>query len=157
MCKHISCDVPRLLIGVDPGKATGLAWLFDNDFMSLDVSYMDACKKISRLLRLRGDRPAIVAVERYNITQQTVKLTRQYDALELIGVCRWLAYAHGAQFTLQAAGEAQRCGNRTTLRALGWWTPSGDHMNKAAAQLALAYQQTFPLEFAKRLEPGMII
>jgi len=150
-------DTPRLIFGVDPGQATGLAWMLDDDFMSVDTTPLEACDKISRMLRLRGDRSAVVAVERYNITQRTVKLSRQYDALEIIGVCRWLAHAHRATFVLQGASDAQRCGNREVLRTLGWWSPGGDHRNKAAAQVALAYQQTFPHEFASRLEPGTII
>lgn len=150
-------DTPRLIIGVDPGQATGLAWMLDDDFTSVDTTPLEACDKISQALRLRGDRSAVVAVERYNITQRTVKLTRQYDALEIIGVCRWLAHRHRAVFLLQGASDAQRCGNREVLRTLGWWKPGGDHLNKAAAQVALAFQRTFPHEFAARLEPGMIV
>lgn len=147
----------RLIIGVDPGKMTGLAWLIDGVFLSVDLPALDACNKVSQLLQSRDGRSAILAIERYNITAQTIKLTRQYDALETIGVCRWLAHIHGVQFILQAASTAQRCGNRDVLRTLGWWKPGGDHLNKAAAQVALAYQTTSPLEFTRRLEPGMII
>lgn len=158
-------DVERLLIGVDPGLMTGVAWLLDDDtFESCDLPALDACDRIARLFSDHwngGDqddcRPIVIAVERYSITQQTVKLTRQYDALEVIGVCRWIARYHGASFLLQGASAAQRVGNRDVLRTLGWWKPGGDHLNKAAAQVALAYQQTFPHEFAKRLEPGTII
>lgn len=150
-------DTPKLIIGVDPGKTTGLAWLLDDEFTSVDLPPLEACDQVERLLRRRGDRPALVAAERYNITQQTVKLSRQYDALEVIGALRWLAHAHRATFVLQGASDAQRCGNREVLRTLGWWSPGGDHRNKAAAQVALAYQQTFPHEFASRLAPGTII
>lgn len=151
-------NVSRLIIGVDPGKVTGLAWLIDDVFMSSEYSSMNACTTIDSLIRVYGEQDAvIIAVERYNITQQTTKLTRQYDALEVIGVCRWIACLHDAQFLLQSASGAQRCGNRDVLRTLGWWKPGGDHLNKAAAQVALAYQKIYPHEFAKRIESGMII
>jgi predicted RNase H-like nuclease (RuvC/YqgF family) len=151
------CNTPRLIIGVDPGKMTGLAWLIDDTFKSTDLTAINACDMISNLLISYSEqRPVIIAAERYNITQRTVKLTRQYDALEVIGTCRWMAHNHHTMFILQAASEAQRCGNRDVLRALGWWKPGGDHLNKAAAQVVLAYQQAFPHEFARRLEPGMI-
>lgn len=155
----------RLIIGVDPGKSTGLAWLIDDTFQSIDLPAIKACTLLDMIMReydsdksvIRSDQVAVIAVERYNITAQTSKLTRQYDALEVIGVCRWLAHAHGAQFMLQGASSAQRCGNREVLQALGWWKPGGDHLNKAAAQVALACQTIFPHEFAQRIEPGMII
>lgn len=151
-----SCDTTRLIIGVDPGKMTGLAWLIDDTFKSTDLAVLNACTVMDMLLREYEGCPIIIAVERYSITQQTSRLTRQYDALEVIGVCRWFAHSHDAQFLLQSAAAAQRCGNRDVLRALGWWKPGGDHLNKAAAQVALAYQTTSPLEFTRRLEPGMI-
>lgn len=146
----------RLIIGVDPGKMTGLAWLVDNTFRSTDLTALDACTMIDTLMTQHSDRPTIITAERYTITTNTAKLTRQYDALEVIGVCRWLAHMRRAQFELQAASAAQRCGNRDVLSALGWWGRGFDHRNKAAAQVALAYQQRFPNEFALRLEPGMI-
>jgi hypothetical protein len=147
---------PRLLVGVDPGLATGLAWLWNDTFTSENLSALDACDRIENLTR-RHPGPIVVAVERYNITKQTTRMTRQYEALEVIGFCRWIARRHRASFLLQSAGEAQRAGNREVLRLLGWWKPGGDHLNKAAAQVALTYQRSFPLEFARRLEPGMII
>jgi len=157
----------KLIIGVDPGLQTGLAWLMsengDEQFSSIDLLAMEACDKIAWLLaRWRGrrtqwrGRQAVIGAERFVITGRAAKMTRQNDALEVIGTCRWLARAYESSFLLQAAGEAQRIGSRATLLQLGWWMPSGDHLNKAAAQTVLAYQRAYPHEFAHRIYPGTI-
>lgn len=144
----------HLIIGVDPGGTTGLAWVLNGQFESVDLPPLEAMDKVDELVRRRV--PTVIAAERYNITAQTIKKTRQYDALEVIGACRWLAYRYHASFLLQSAGEAQRAGNREVLRVLGWWKPGGDHLNKAAAQVALAFQRALPQEFTKLIEPGML-
>lgn len=147
----------RLIIGVDPGKETGLAWLIDDEFSHMDLPALAACDKIAWLVSGCGaQRPTIIAAERYNITQRTVKMTRQYEAFEVIGACRWIAHVHRTSFVLQAAGEAQRAGNRDVLLRLGWWRRGGDHLNKAAAQVVLAFQQIFPAAYAELIGPDTI-
>lgn len=145
----------RLIVGVDPGGTTGLAWLLNDRFESVDLAPLEALDKIDELARRKM--PTIIAVERYTITAQTIKKTRQYDALEVIGASRWIAHRYRCTFLLQSPGEAQRAGNREVLRVLGWWAKGADHRNKAAAQVAFALQRTLPHEFAQRVEPGMLL
>lgn len=152
--------VDKLIIGVDPGLQTGLAWLTsagsDERFSSVDLPAMEACDRIARFLDDRCRQQAVIAVERFTVSGRAAKMTRQNDALEIIGVCRWLARRHGVSFLLQGAGDAQRVGSRELLTRLGWWAVGGDHLNKAAAQVALAYQRAYPREFAQRINPDTI-
>ena len=143
MISTVTTTTNILIIGVDPGKTTGLAWLDNKTFYSTDYNALSACDKIFELITTY-DGKVIVAVEPYNITRQTIKFTRQYDALEVIGTCKWMSYKYGAEFILQAASAAQPAGNVDLLKQLGWWVSSKDHCNKAASQVVLAYQRVFP-------------
>jgi hypothetical protein len=139
----------RLLIGVDPGKTSGLAVLDGDDFWSVDLDDpLDVCDEVHRMLRWK--RPTVVAVERYTFTRAAGRMTRQYDALEVIGALRYICHTSGVSFVLRGASESARVGSPAVLRALGWWARGFDHRNRAAAQLALLLQQTYPEEFVRR-------
>lgn len=139
-----------IIIGVDPGKTTGLAWYSDGKFNSGDYSSLNACDVIHNLLN-NYHRSKIIAVERYNITRQTIRFTRQYDALEIIGTCRWFSHRFAAEFILQDASAAQYSGNVLLLKQLQWWVSGKDHCNKAASQVVLACQRAFPNHIQDKL------
>lgn len=144
----------RLIIGVDPGKACGFAELDGDDFYSDDFDWETAAARLDRLLRRR--QPTLVAVERFTFQASSQKKTRQYDALEFLGVARYLCGKYGAQYVVQGAAEAQRLGSPQVLRALGWWKRGYDHANKAASQVAFAFARTHPTEFEELLPPGIV-
>jgi hypothetical protein len=144
----------RLLIGVDPGKACGFAYLNGEQFTSDDLSLYDACAELERLLK-RGQ-PTVVAVERFTFQASSSKKTRQYDALEFIGVARFLCTKYSVQLLIQGAAEASKVGSPQVLRVFRWWKKGYDHANKAAAQVALALARTHPVEFERMLGPGII-
>lgn len=152
--RRLERRLDRLIIGVDPGKMCGFAVLDGDVFTSDDLTWDDACSRLHALLR-RGQ-PTIVAVERFTFQASSSKMTRQYDALEFIGVARYLCAAHTAILLVQGASEAQRVGSPTTLRALSWWRRGFDHANKAAAQVTMALARTHPVEFEDLLAPGIM-
>lgn len=132
-----------IYIGVDPGKITGIAvyWSVKNWYTAYTGDFDKTCDVVNSLLpRNEPDEGPhiILAVERY--TPGITIRSSQTDALELIGVMKWLARIHGARFKLQGAAQASHVGNRENLSHAGWWIP-GDpdqHRNKAFAQVALA-------------------
>lgn len=138
----------RFIVGLDPGKSCGFATLNGDEFHSTDLTPLQACSELHRLLR--NGRPKIVSAERYTFTQAASRMTRQYDALEIIGTARYLCHEYGVTFVINGAAEASRVGSPAVLRALGWWARGKDHRNKAAAQVALVLQQTHPEEFLER-------
>lgn len=145
----------RLIIGLDPGLGCGFAELDGLTFSAFDLTPMDACDRLERRLRL--GRPTLVAAERFTFQASSSKKTRQYDALEIIGVARWLCHKYTATFVVYGAAEAAKTGSPEILRTLGWWQRGvRDHVHKAAAQVAHAFAQTHPDEFMRLLEPGII-
>jgi hypothetical protein len=144
-----------LIIGVDPGLACGFATLNNDVFTSDDFSVLHACTRLEELLRSSVTNK-IVGVERFTFQASSAKKTRQYDALEFIGVARYLCYKHNATFLLQGASEAQQIGSRETLLKLGWWKKGYDHANKAAAQVVMAYARSCPSELESRIHPDMV-
>lgn len=136
-----------LIIGMDPGKTCGFATLFldDMSFSSNDLSYEIACDNLWALLAEWREN-ACVSGERYTISGRRA-VTRDNNALELIGVARNLARWNQSRFMLNGVSDAQGIGNPAVLRQLGWWKPGGDHLNKAAAQVAYAFAQLLPRKF----------
>lgn len=140
-----------LIIGIDPGKTVGFARLYNDGFKQGDLSYektTDVLDLMTAWATLQQV-PFIVSVERFTQHNNRV-MTRQNDALELIGVARFLARKRGAvKFMLNGVTDAQRMAPPDVLRQLGWWKPGGDHLNKAAAQVAYAVALTWPDDFAR--------
>ncbi len=79
----------------------------------------------------------VVVCESYTVTPATIKLTREYAALEIIGTLRYLAEAHGRKFKLQTPAAAKRFMVESRLRNLGWWRPGEDHARDALRHLGL--------------------
>lgn len=146
-----------LIIGVDPGKACGFATLDAGVFGAGDLTWHEATIELERLLsRHRPNITTIVSVERYTFTQAASKMTRQYDALEFIGVARYLCLKHGVQLLIQGASEAQRLGTPDLLRRFGWWQKGLDHANKAGAQVAYAAARVDPVRFGTLLPSSRV-
>jgi hypothetical protein len=81
----------------------------------------------------------VLVMERFTITPQTGKLSAQYDALELIGLGRYLAEWHDVEFDLtQAPGDAKAFAKNESLRNWGVWVPVQEHARDAVRHLCLA-------------------
>jgi len=138
-----------LIIGIDPGKVTGVAKHFTDSknishhkFEDKMALYEFVLSAITRTHELRMG--VVLAVERYTMGNTT--RSAQPDALEIIGVMRWFAHHEGANFMLQGAADASKVGSRLNLIRAGWWVP-GDpdqHRNKASAQVAYALMRRYP-------------
>jgi hypothetical protein len=144
----------RAIFGVDPGLHVGLLWFrLDTGEMALgEAPPLGAAAWITQRVR-EGD---IISCERF--TQNTRVKTGQNDALEVIGMCRLVAFRARATFLLNGASDATKVAPKEVLRALGWWRRGdADHVRRAAAQAALVYAQTWPDEFERRTGPGIVI
>jgi hypothetical protein len=83
----------------------------------------------------------VIVCEAYTISQRTIKLTRQYEPLEIIGTLRYFAKKYNRKFKLQKPGEAKGFMTDTRLRNLGWWQPGQDHARDAARHLGLYFAE----------------
>lgn len=132
------------IVAVDPGKTVGVAYLDrTGNHTSWQADVGDAVQMLWRALHIwHGPnteyKPRLMVVERYQITPDTLKKTRQYDALEVIGALRYECLEHGVPFELQLKNAAFKIGTAARLRALGWYRPSKEHANVATGHLALA-------------------
>jgi len=146
-----------MVLGVDPGLHCGMAELRDGKIRTWETAPLDAASHASYLARRSRTTkvPLIIAVERFTITGNR-RRTAQPDALEVIGMLRFIAHTYTVQLYITGASDAQRVGNSNVLRALGWWTPGVDHLNQAAAQVAYTLARVAPKAFLDLVGPGMI-
>lgn len=143
------------IIGVDPGKMTGVALLEGTHFQSWELPALDAVSFIKG--HIIESRHIEVVCERFVIGANTVKKTRQADATEIGGTLRHFCGDYpGACYSLQMASDAKKAGNHTTLRAFGWFTPGKNHANDAAAHVAMRLLRLNPVRFYDMLHPGKI-
>jgi predicted RNase H-like nuclease (RuvC/YqgF family) len=133
----------RLLIGVDPGLTTGLAAI-DLDaepdspkLLAWEASPHSAIRWVHTWLD--GGMAARVATERFVIPVGASKLSRQPDALEVIGALRYLCDEANPRVPFELQDRAAR--NRvslTVLHDLGWSRlPGGTGHSRDALRHAL--------------------
>ncbi len=117
------------LYSVDPGLITGFgAWCGQDRFLLNSLRAMEAVSDLEDMISGAVDmnEHVIVVAERFTLT--SVKHTRQYDALEVIGALRYLCNRHGAEFELQSRAARMRVSN-SVARRFGDWTD--DHQLSA--------------------------
>lgn len=124
------------VIGVDPGKTTGLMLLHDTAVTQVAVAFGEV-EDVLRLW-LASEVRTVVAIERFVITRNTARKTQQTDALKVSGVVENLVgHADHHEVVYQNMSDAKRLGNPAMLRALGWYIRGRNarHMNDAASQV----------------------
>lgn len=153
-----------IFIGVDPGKTCGLAIVYQRssgfaDFKVTSLSAHDACDAVWHLLSYARNRFVHCAVERYTMSGNTAKMTRQNDAIEVIGALRWMITRAGraATFNTYGAAEATKIGPHDLQRQIGWWNVGAeDHERRAVSQLLIDISQHQPRNFARLISSGNI-
>lgn len=125
------------IMGVDPGGTTGVViidvewdekryepdpkrahvfntqlpavWDTDVNSVALNMQYF-----------IDEYKPDLIVVEKFIITQQTVRFTRQPDALWIIGGVRFLADIRGIPIHMQPASLAKTTWDAKRLQSTGW-------------------------------------
>lgn len=100
----------------------------------------------ARQMTYREPNDVVLVMERFTITVETGRKTAQHDALELIGLGRYLAEWSGVTFDVsQAPGDAKSFAPNDRLREWGVWVPRLDHARDAVRHLCLyaAKQRVF--------------
>lgn len=138
---------PTHVLAIDPGKATGFAAWNDRhpsefDFVG-EASQFDVCRVAEDwMTTLTGTvhkfRPLLV-IEKFTITPETAKKSRQYEALEITGSLRYMAHDLGVPLEIQTPAQAKRFAPNKRLRQMGLYHGTkGGHANDAARHLCLA-------------------
>lgn len=144
-----------ILVGVDPGKVTGIAVWWDPNFydttgkVNIDVAEVDDSTKVATVIRrmLDGQRPHLIMVER---CRQNPRKTNQPEAVEVTGAVRSLAEELHVRCVYQSPSPAKKMGTTELLKRLDFWHPSeGGHQNAATSHLLLGMATFMPVRFAQ--------
>jgi hypothetical protein len=148
-----------ILVGVDPGKVTGIAVWWDPDFYDstergrdIDIAEVEDSTKVASVIRriLEGNKPHLILIERF---KQNARKTNQPEASEVTGAVRSLAEELHVRCVYQSPSPAKKLGTTTLLKKLGWWSPStGDHQNSACRHVLLGMATFMPVKFAQLAE-----
>lgn len=128
------------IFAFDPGKTTGWALAEVENGDVLNITYGEdapfvVCARIDAWFRAYGERLQPVG-EKYTITARTATLSQQHDALEIIGVARYLAWKHDCQELLLQPTNTKKFSTDKRLKAMGWWHKGGGgHANDALRHL----------------------
>lgn len=129
---------PLRLLAFDPGGVTGIAWYDGVEFVSLELKTYEALL-YAQEATIGNWVDLSVVCESFIISQRTLRGTRQYDALESIGVLRFLCRTRGVPFALVTPAASKSFSTDAKLRKLGWYYPTpGGHRNDAARVLLVA-------------------
>lgn len=147
-----------IIVGVDPGKVTGLAvwwnpafYTFIDDFQPLQTAEVTDHAAVIAVLRrlLMTDVPLLIACERF-VNQPGGKLSAQPEAPWVIGAIRSFADEVNVKLVFHAPGPAKKIAPDSLLRRLGWYTPGGDgHANDAARHIVMGLAVYYPETFAE--------
>lgn len=141
------------IIGVDPGKVTGLVLyhgckLIDKASLSVDAVSPWVSQRLDAIEERDPDAYVFLGIERYNIGGNTVKMSRQPDALDVTGRLRNVARGRdNVSVRTFNASDAKALGSPKTLRRIGWWIPGHLHISDAAAEALITLATVRPSEF----------
>jgi hypothetical protein len=120
------------ILAVDPGLTSGLAFFKRTDDNQVELLWTDeldwknTARRADAMLREFGGEDVQLVVERFTITAATAKNSQQQWSIEIIGMLRMLALAHGAgELDLQSPADAKRFCTNIRLKALGFWHVGG--------------------------------
>jgi hypothetical protein len=141
--------VSRRYIGVDPGLVTGIAvYEVGKRFNSYELTRGQIMGFLRQIVR----EDDVVVVERYTISAQTIKKTRQNDAMQVTGAVQELCREKKASFILQEPAPAKRIGSSVILKTLKWYRITKDnHANDAASLVLMGLLKTNHTEYARLL------
>ncbi len=136
---------PDLVIAVDPGGTTGLSFWSPPGLLTVpDLSSEPRQREfwpqmVEDITGWCRHIPHVVIVcETFKITNATVKLSQQTDALEIIGALKFVAHLYNpGPVVMQTPADAKRFSSDARLKAAGFWRPGEGHANDASRHLLL--------------------
>jgi len=140
---------PDIVMAVDPGKMTGWAvWVpGEDDIKSGQSPWLDFLSRYESWISAVTFPTTVV--ERFTVGKETLKKTRQYHALEAIGVLRYLSITRTSRdIILQTPAAAKSFSTSDKLKKLGWWPVGQDHAQDACRHmLVYAAEHSAELDF----------
>lgn len=125
------------VMGIDPGGTTGVATfrlpieLGAEPLVTLELEPQDYADRVLKRHVTCPEGRWLIVCESYTVTPSTVKMSRQYDPLELIGLTRYALGGIGDTFVLQDPAPAKQFATNDWLKARGWYFPGQPHATDA--------------------------
>lgn len=140
----------KLLIAIDPGKASGFAVLDYTDLDDIKIDYSDELEQfavseyVEKMLEdnAESETPNSIEIvmEKFTVTPQTGKNSNGENwSSEIIGSIRYMAKKHGIKFTEQTPARAKSFVENDRMRAIGIWHVGGEGHAKDALRHAVLY------------------
>jgi hypothetical protein len=146
---------PKYLLAIDPGLATGVAYLDIEDPMepiiigSYELVPEEFYVMVEEILEEHGSNVRVV-IERFIVSEETAKKSQQPWSLELIGVTRKECWKNGTTMVLQKPSDKEFATNEK-LRHVGFWHVGGDGHANDAFRHALVYLNERYARWGKKL------
>lgn len=149
------------IIGIDPGSTTGFFQVrvpnlvYHDEVLACELGAIlsVALGEIAQGFDPEND-AVVIACERFIITPGAKSQQGMLEAIETIGVARYLAQEHGAKFQLVTKASAIKPASNDHLRKAGWWAVGKTHANDAARIALYTLSSRAPLAYAKLI--GMV-
>jgi hypothetical protein len=126
--------VIRRVVAVDPGKATGIAWM-DLGRSTWSTETVEDWREVPYRVKFWG--PDQIHVEEFRINASTASKTAAPWSLKLYGALEVLAYDLGIPFT-HAPSTVKTIVTDRHLRAAGLWKGRSAHERDALRHLVVA-------------------
>lgn len=122
-----------MLVGIDPGKATGIAvWRDGGLDMSVTGEY--TVEGVYSFLEQYCAEIEHEQVEWFTISERTIKTDIDYNAIHLIGAIQYATWRCGNRLTYSSPAEVKQQFPDAALRKAGMWHRS-DHARDAIRHL----------------------
>jgi hypothetical protein len=127
-----------MILAVDPGKMTGIVVLDERVPLVIEFYQLSFAETV-RFLDLAIPYADAVVVERYDITGRTASLSRQLDALLVIGFVTGQCELEGRRLRMQGRSDAKTAFSDRVLRRLELFDAvTGPHARDALRHALLA-------------------
>jgi hypothetical protein len=130
---------PTDILAVDPGLMTGAMLITRAETPDYKLHAQLGFKEFAEFLDNVSCFLRVIVVERYIISLDTIKKSRQSDALEVIGMLRYFSVTEDIPIVYQTAAQAKRMISDESLRNVGWYTRGLEHGNDAARHMLFYY------------------
>lgn len=151
------------IIGIDPGKTTGIAEFRDHCGIGMyELREEDVVHHVQKFISVAKSRevkshPIIIAVERFTIRQGTHRMTHQPTALHVIGALREAFNSNSdVIISVQQPATAKKLGKKSLLHTAKLYSTTMPHANDAARHVLVALLKYYPNFFDAMRTNGKI-
>lgn len=123
-----------LVYAFDPGKLTGVA-VWDTETSEFFADQLTV-HELYEYVDSACDQIGYSQIEKFTITERTLKVARETDPMDVIGYLKYAAWRCGFPWGMSIPAEVMSTFPDKSLRKAGMFTTGKGHANDAARHLA---------------------